>query len=137
MWVRVSEGQPKIAEDEDKGQSDGVVGWEPKRSKEGQNDALLPYSYGQLWDPAACSMPRAVTPRVCCSFYPQRFGTASASTWRRDNELREGLALLRSSDGDPGRGPRRASIVGFQIFILAKRLPRGDGQNLNLRCFCN
>lgn len=60
-----------------------------------------------------------------------------ASAWRREDKFLQGPALLRSSNGDPGQGLRRASIVRFQIFILAKRLPRGDAQNLNLRCFHN
>lgn len=39
--MRVSEGQPKIAEDEEEGQLDGVTGWEPKRSK----GKMIPYCH--------------------------------------------------------------------------------------------
>lgn len=33
------------------------------KEEQGQNDLLLPYSYGQFWDPTVCSVPGAMTPR--------------------------------------------------------------------------
>lgn len=116
-------GQPKIDEDEEEGagQWDRVMGWEPKRSK----DKTIP----------SCHIPTGnfgtlqfvACPGQCLlGIYPQRFNMALANAWRKDNKLLEGLVLLRSSNGDAGRGLRRASIVRLQIFILAKRLPRGD-----------